>query len=131
LQQPNHDLFVSPESQTVSVLIVDDSPSFRVAARRLLERRGYIVIGEAGCCASALELAEQLEPDAVLLDVQLPDGTGFVVSEELTRTEPSPAVLLMTATNTLGNYALLEQSGARGLVAKAELASTDLAAFWP
>jgi hypothetical protein len=42
----------------------------------------------------------------------------------------SPAVLLMTADPLLGYYAMLDQSGACGLVAKADLAGTDLGAFW-
>jgi CheY-like chemotaxis protein len=126
-----HDLAVSERRPNTRVLIVDDSPSFRLAARKLLERRGYTVAGEAGCCASALELASRLEPEAVLLDIQLPDGTGFAVAAALTGNERAPAVLLMTAVEGLGNDALVKQSGARGLVAKAQLAATDLARFWP
>jgi hypothetical protein len=44
----------------VRVLIVDDSAPFRRAARDLLRRRGYVVVGEAGCAAAALEAAERL-----------------------------------------------------------------------
>ncbi len=117
--------------RNVSVLIVDDAPVFRRAARALLERRGYMVVGEADCAAGALELARRLSPDAVLLDVGLPDGTGFVVSEALTRDDPAPAVLLVSAADELSWYARVEQSGARGLVGKAQLAATDLSLFWP
>jgi two-component system chemotaxis response regulator CheY len=112
-------------------LIVDDAPSFRRVARELLERRGYEVVGEADCAAAALDLCEQLVPDAVLLDVRLPDGTGFQVSALLTVRDDAPAVLLVSAQTDLRSYALVDQSGARGLVAKAHLAAIDLTTFWP
>jgi CheY-like chemotaxis protein len=117
----------------VTVLIVDDAAVIRQLTRELLERRGYTVVAEADCAASALTLADTLAPDAVLLDVRLPDADGFQVAAAMTSTSAngSPAVLLMTADPQLGYYALLEQSGARGLVAKADLAGTDLGSFWP
>jgi CheY-like chemotaxis protein len=98
----------------------------------LLERRGYTVVAEADCAARALNLADALLPDAVLLDVRLPDADGFQVAAAMTSAaNGSPAVLLMTADPQLGHYAMLERSGARGLVAKTDLACTDLNAFWP
>ena len=62
------------------ILIVDDHPSFRASARALLEAEGYEVVGEAEDGQSALLLAISLQPDAILLDVQLPDIDGFEVS---------------------------------------------------
>ena len=117
----------------VTVLIVDDAEVIRRLARELLERRGYTVVAEADCAASALNLADALLPDAVLLDVCLPDADGFEVATAMTSASAngSPAVLLMTADPQLGYYSMLERSGARGLVAKADLAGTDLNAFWP
>ena len=117
----------------MTVLIVDDAALIRQLARELVERRGYTVVAEADCASSALTLADSLLPDAVLLDVRLPDADGFELAAAITSTSTngSPAVLLMTADPQLGHYAMLEQSGARGLVAKADLACTDLGAFWP
>lgn len=117
----------------VTVLIVDDAAVIRHLARDLLERRGYTVVGEADCAATAFTLADSLAPDAVLLDVRLPDADGFDVAAAMTSTSTngSPAVLLMTADPQLCHYALIERSGARGLVAKVDLAGTDLNAFWP
>ena len=129
---------VPPPSQAqcmhqVTVLIVDDAAVIRRLARNLLERRGYTVVGEADCAATALTLADSLTPDAVLLDVRLPDANGFDVAAAIASTSAngSPAVLLMTADPQLCHYGLLERSGARGLVAKADLAGADLNAFWP
>src|SRR6476646_10552094 len=100
----------------------------RRLARNLLERRGYTVVGEADCAATAFTLESSLMPDAVLLDVRLPDADGFAVAAAMTSASAngSPAVLLMTADPQLGHYAMIERSGARGLVAKADLAATDL-----
>ncbi len=117
----------------MTVLIVDDAAVIRRLTRELLERCGYTVVAEADCAATALTLADALAPDAVLLDVRLPDADGFEVAAAMTSAQPSgsPAVLLMTADPQLSHYTMLEQSGARGLVAKGDLAATDLHAFWP
>ena len=61
----------------------------------------------------------------------LPDRTGFQVSALLSVRQDAPAVLLVSADEDLRSYALVDQSGARGLVAKAQLAAIDLATFWP
>jgi DNA-binding NarL/FixJ family response regulator len=60
----------------LSVLIVDDHPVFRASARAMLELEGFDVVGEAADGASAVELARELEPELVLLDVALPDTSG-------------------------------------------------------
>src|SRR5262245_55019047 len=66
-----------------TVLIVDDHPSFRASARAMLESEGFEVIGEAEDGAAAILAVEELQPDVVVLDVQLPDMTGFDVCEAL------------------------------------------------
>jgi DNA-binding NarL/FixJ family response regulator len=113
------------------VLIVDDEPSFRRAARALLEWRGYVIVGEAGCATSAVALAERPAPDAVLLDVRLGDDSGLDVARMLTRAWPRPAVLLVFSDDYRSCEALIEASGARGFALKSEVANVDLAEFWP
>ena len=66
-----------------TVLVVDDHPSFRASARAVLESEGFDVVGEAADGASALAAVAELEPEVVLLDVQLPDMTGFDVCAAL------------------------------------------------
>src|SRR4051794_41921996 len=73
------------------VVIVDDHPTFRDAARMLLAARGYDVVAEASCAATALDAVERHAPDAVLLDVHLGDDDGFALCGSLTRSHPGLA----------------------------------------
>ena len=68
-----------------SLLIVDDHPDFRRAARDLLSSDDFVVVGEAAGAIEAVRLATELEPELVLLDIKLPDGDGFAVAESLAR----------------------------------------------
>jgi len=110
-----------------TVLIVDDHPSFRATARALLEAEGYDVVGEAEDGVSALRAAEELHPDVVLLDVQLPDFDGFHVAAQLTVNGDGPAVVLTSSRDAADFGPLIRQSGARGFVPKAELSGGAIA----
>src|SRR6516165_6236139 len=62
------------------LLIVDDHESFRRLATRLLREAGFDVVGQAADGASALRETKRLQPDLVLLDIVLPDMSGFEVA---------------------------------------------------
>jgi DNA-binding NarL/FixJ family response regulator len=112
-----------------SVLIVDDHASFRSTARSLLEAEGFEVVGEAVDGTSALAAVRELKPDLVLLDIQLPDMDGFEVAQEL-RIHGRPAIVILTSSRDRSEYGtLVERSGARGFVPKAELSGARLATF--
>lgn len=112
-----------------TVLIVDDHPSFRASARVLLEAEGFNVVGEAADGASALTEAGRLQPQVVLLDVQLPDIDGFDVAERLTGHPGSPAVILVSSRDSSDFGPLVSRSGARGFVPKAELSGERVQAL--
>jgi DNA-binding NarL/FixJ family response regulator len=112
-----------------TVLIVDDHPTFRLTARALLEAEGFEVVGDAEDGASAIETARRLKPDVVLLDVQLPDIDGFEVARQLTANGSSPGVVLTSSRDGSDFGPLVERSGARGFVPKAELSGAALQAF--
>src|SRR5215217_2768548 len=78
------------------ILIVDDHPLFRSVARSLLTARGYVVVGEADDARTAVQAAERLAPDGVLLDVRLGADCGLDVARALTDREPSPVVVLIS-----------------------------------
>lgn len=111
----------------VRVLIVDDHPSFRASARGLLEAEGYEVVGEAADGAGALEAVEELHPDIVLLDVQLPDVDGFEVASRLTTNEDGPQVVLTSSRDSADYGSCIDDCGARGFVPKGELSGAALA----
>jgi DNA-binding NarL/FixJ family response regulator len=106
------------------VLIIDDHASFRAAARELLERCGFAVVAEAGGARSGVEAVDAFAPDAVLLDIHLPDGNGIDVCRTLTEADPGLAVLLVSSEPDHGRWA--GDCGAIGFVPKAQLTSTDL-----
>ena len=110
-----------------TVLIVDDHPSFRQVARLLLEAAGYSVVGEAADGAAALENARRLRPELVLLDVHLPDLDGFDVAARITGGEDAPVVILTSSHDGSDFGTLVECSGARGFIPKAELSGERLA----
>jgi CheY-like chemotaxis protein len=110
------------------VLIVDDHEPFRAVARELLEGAGYVIAGEAVDAAEALAAVAAEEPDAVLLDVQLPDRDGFWVATALTNTG-GPAVVL-TSSREAGDYGRrIATCGARGFISKSELSAAAFAAL--
>jgi DNA-binding NarL/FixJ family response regulator len=111
-----------PYSQRV--LIIDDHASFRAVTRELLERRGFEVVGEADGARAGLETVAAVRPDAVVLDVNLPDGNGIDVCRALTTLNPELAVLLVSADPRNGRWA--SDCGAVAFVPKARLASADL-----
>jgi DNA-binding NarL/FixJ family response regulator len=110
----------------MNVLIVDDHPSFRANARALLEAEGFEVVGEAEDGESALRAVAELSPELVLLDVQLPDIDGFEVAARLTNGGGGPAVVLVSSRDGSDFGPLVERSGARGFIPKAELSAAAL-----
>jgi CheY-like chemotaxis protein len=111
---------------TRTVLIVDDHPSFRASARMLLESEGYSVIGEAEDGMSALRAVEELRPDVVLLDVQLPDIDGIEVAERLTANGSAPAIVLTSSRDLADLGPVRERWAVRGFIPKAELSGAAL-----
>jgi CheY-like chemotaxis protein len=119
-----HHLFVGP-----TVLIVDDSASFRWFARELLDAEGFAVIGEAATGSAAVQAVGRLDPDVVLLDIALPDIDGFEVCARITRPgRARPAVVLTSSRDAEDFHGRLDASAARGFLPKASLTGAALAA---
>lgn len=111
-----------------TALIVDDHPSFRASARRMLEADGYAVVGEAQDGSAALAAAQRLRPGLVLLDVRLPDVDGFEVARRLLDASgPSPQIVLVSSHDPIDFAEAIGASGARGFVPKAELSAEAIA----
>jgi DNA-binding NarL/FixJ family response regulator len=108
-------------------IVVDDHAAFRASARRLLELTGYDVVAEAGDGASGLALVRELEPELVLLDVALPDMSGFDVADALADT-PS-AILLVSSRDAADLGRRAYESGAVGFISKDQLSEETIRAL--
>jgi DNA-binding NarL/FixJ family response regulator len=106
-----------------SVLIVDDHDGFRTQVRTLLGAAGYDVVGEAGDGSSGVAEAARLAPDLVLLDVQLPDMSGFDVARLLHEHDQSPAIILISSRDSDDYGARIDRCGADGFISKSELSA--------
>jgi DNA-binding NarL/FixJ family response regulator len=111
----------------LTTLIVDDHSLFRSTARMLLESEGYLVVGEAADGAEAVSAAGVLHPDLVVLDVHLPDSTGFDVSHRLFDEGFAGRVVLVSSRAASEYGELVGDSGAIGFIAKDELSGASLA----
>ena len=112
-----------------TVLVVDDHPSFRRFARRLLEAAGFSVVDEAGDGSSALAAVRALRPDIALLDVLLPDTTGTELAEVLVLEPSAPLVVLISSRSAADLEPSLSRSSAQGFIAKRDLTVASFAAL--
>jgi DNA-binding NarL/FixJ family response regulator len=105
-----------------SILLVDDSALIRRALRTCLEENHneWKICGEAADGPDAIQMAQQLEPDLVLLDLSMPGMNGFEVARELKHANPSLGVLMFTSFKTpqLEKEALA--AGCNAVVSKSE-----------
>ena len=115
-----------PGGETIRTLIADDHALVRAGIRALVEKiKGVTVVGEAGTGNEAIELIKQLKPDLVLLDITMPDGSGFDVLHHLTKKSPEARVIVLTV-HEAGEYAIRAlREGAAGFLPKSA-ASTEL-----
>ncbi len=92
------------------ILIVDDEAPFRAALRRLLEKHNLVLEADSG--KTGIELAEREEPDLVLLDIGLPDGSGLELLPKFKEMRPSPTVVMITAYERVRDVVLAIKRGA-------------------
>jgi DNA-binding NarL/FixJ family response regulator len=103
----------------ITVLLADDQPLLRRGFRMILEaEHGLTVAGEAGDGAEAVELARQVRPDVVLMDIRMPGTDGIEATRRITAAEPGVRVLVLT-TFDLDEYAFgALRAGASGFLLK-------------
>ncbi|MEK6671526.1 MAG: response regulator transcription factor [Nitrospirota bacterium] len=110
---------MSPARKPIRLLLVDDHQVVLVGLRTVLHnRQGITVVGEAGSRVDAVRAAKRLNPDIVLMDVRLPDGSGVEACRDILATHPTTRVIFLTsfADDEFALAAVL--AGAQGYVLK-------------
>ena len=83
---------------TLTVVVVDDHEVVRQGLAAMLDRRpGFQVVGEAGTVAEAIEVTSRFQPDLVVMDVRLPDGSGIEACREIRSNFPATRVMMLTS----------------------------------
>ena len=106
-------------SGKLRVVVIDDHAPVRRNLRELLEIRDtYEVVGEASNGAEAIDLVERVEPDLVLMDVNMPVMNGIEATEAIKRSRPETKVLALTALGDMANISAMVKAGAGGYLLK-------------
>jgi DNA-binding NarL/FixJ family response regulator len=116
-----------PPAGAVTVLAVDDQKTFRRAARSLIAATpGFEQVGEAASGPEALELAAELRPDLVLVDVRMPGMDGIETARRLADADPDAMVVLIS----LDELPVLPLAGAAAYLRKQDLSTRELLDLW-
>jgi DNA-binding NarL/FixJ family response regulator len=103
----------------IRVVVVDDHVVFREGLRALLARIDAIdVVGEAATSEQAIAIVASVQPDVVLMDLNLPGIGGVAATGQIARTDPAPAVLVLTMYSDGAHVQSALQAGARGYILK-------------
>jgi DNA-binding NarL/FixJ family response regulator len=103
-----------------SILVVDDHPLTRDGLAALLAGHGFEVVGEAGDGLEAIDLARELQPDVILLDLSMPGLNGLEALPRLREQAPSCEVVVLTASGDEENLLAAIRGGAAGYLLKTE-----------
>ena len=117
---------------TVRVLIVDDQEPFRLAARMVVDAtEGFDVVGEAETGESSVDMARELSPDLVLMDVNLPGINGLDATRQILAERSDSVIVLLLSTYEEEEYApRAAECGAAAYIPKAVFGPDKLEAAW-
>ncbi len=99
------------------VIIADDESLIRMDLREMLTNQGYLVVGEVGDGRSAVNLARELRPDLVIMDIKMPDMDGIEAAKIMTEERVAP-VLLLSAYSQQELVQRARQAGVAGYLVK-------------
>ena len=99
------------------VIIADDESLIRMDLREMLTNQGYLVVGEVGDGRSAVNLARELRPDIVIMDIKMPDMDGIEAAKIMTEERIAP-VLLLSAYSQQELVQRARQAGVAGYLVK-------------
>jgi DNA-binding NarL/FixJ family response regulator len=107
-------------------LIVDDSPAFLATAATLLEREGLDVVGLASTIDEALDQAQKLQPDVILVDILLGAESGFELARRLSEIDPHGRTILISSHAEADFADLIEKTPAAGFLQKPDLSASAI-----
>lgn len=102
----------------ISVVLVEDEGIVRSSVRKILERRGFVVRGEAATAEDGIEVTLREQPDICLVDIGLPGRDGIHVTRELTKSSPETAVVVFSASDQHEDLINAIRAGAVGYLLK-------------
>jgi DNA-binding NarL/FixJ family response regulator len=106
----------------IRVLIADDDRRFRDSLRDLIDRQPELsVVGSAADGLEAIELAEELDPDAVILDLHMPLLDGVTTAARLRRDHPNVCLIALTGDDAPALHAAVREAGADEVLLKNQL----------
>lgn len=115
----------------VTVLTVDDQRIFLRTARSLIAATpGFEQVGEAASGEEALELAAELRPDLVLVDMRMPGMDGVETARRLAEADPQATVVLISLEEVPQLSAAVARAGVAGYIRKQDLSTRGLAELW-
>ena len=116
----------------VRVVIVDDQEPFRMAARDVIEvTGGFEVVGEAETGEESVELVKSLQPDLVLMDLNLPGIDGLEATKRIRAGAPGHVVVLMVSTYEADEFApRAAEAGAAAYISKSDFGPDKLEEAW-
>jgi two-component system, NarL family, response regulator LiaR len=110
---------------TVRVLLADDDTTFRDSLRQLIESQPHLgVVGAASDGLAAIELADELGPDAVVIDLHMPLLDGVTAVARLRRDHPSVCLIALTADDTKRVHEAVKEAGADAVLMKDDFMET-------
>ena len=124
-------LAAKEEPVAVRVLIVDDQEPFRLAARMVVEATdGFEVVGEAATGEESVEMARQLDPDLVLMDVNLPGINGLDATRQILEGSDRQVILLLSTYEEAEYAPRAAECGAAAYIPKSSFGPDRLTDAW-
>jgi pilus assembly protein CpaE len=115
----------------LSVIVVDDQAPFRLAARAVVRRtEGFELVGEAANGLEAISLADSLNPDLVLMDINMPEMGGLEATRRIVAEHPDMVVFLCSTYDVNDLPAEAKTSGARAYMNKEQFGPATLRRLW-
>lgn len=105
--------------EKIRILLADDHTLFRVGMRSLLQSIEEVeIVGEAATGEETIKMAAELQPDVILMDIQMPDVNGIEATRQILRTSPHIGIIMLTMFKDDESVFMAMRAGARGYVLK-------------